>query len=153
MSAQENEALVRRLIDDGINGAFKQGDFTLIDEFIGPEYVSHNPNYPLSERGRGPEELKKVMVALTAAMPDSHQQIEDVVAGDDKVVVRSIIHGSGSADPSSEAPGRPFAMGAMEVFRVEDGKLVEHWIITDMLGMLQQVGAIPSPGQDAAGGA
>jgi len=148
MSTQENEALVRRLIDEGINDGFKRGDFTLIDEFIAPEYASHNPNYPLSERGRGPEELKKVMAAFAASMPDSHQTIEDVMSSGDKVFVRSTIRGTDSGAPGGPAPsGKAFTMAAMEVFRLADGKFAEHWIITDMLGMLQQIGAMPAPPQ------
>lgn len=148
MSTQENATLVRRLIEEGINGAFKDGDYALIDELIAPEYFSHNPNYPLSERGRGPEEVKKVMAAVGASMPDAHQTIEDVVARDDKVVVRSTIRGTDSSGSEGRPPsGKSFAMGAMEIFRVADGKLVEHWIITDVLGMLQQTGAIPGAPQ------
>ena len=44
------------------------------------------------------------------------------------------------------APGKTVRMTAIDILRFEDGKIAEHWIESDQLGMLQQLGAIPAPG-------
>ena len=43
--------------------------------------------------------------------------------------------------------GRRVTFRAIDIVRIADGKIVEHWAVTDNLALMQQIGAIPAPGQ------
>lgn len=145
MSTEENKALVRYWIDEALN----KGNLAVVDEFIPPGYVGHNPNHPLAGQPLGPEEVKEhVVTMLRTAFPDLHQSIEDLIAEGDKVVVRSTFRGTHQGLFAGRAPtGKRFEMTSIEIFRLADGKIAEHWINVDMLGMMQQLGALPAPAQ------
>jgi len=74
--------------------------------------------------------------------------VEDMIAEGDKVVTRYIAYGTPRGDVMGiPARGKTFTMTAIDILRFEDGKITEHWIESDQLGMLQQLGVIPAPGQ------
>ena len=141
--AEDNKALVRYWIEEVINN----GNLAVVDALCPPGYVGHNPHHPLKDRPAGPEEVKEHVVRmLRSAFPDLHQSIEDMIAEDDRVVVRSTFRGTHQGPFAGIAPtGRRLHMTAIEIFRVQDGKLPEHWINADYLGAMQQLGAIPVP--------
>jgi len=141
--AEENKALVRYWIEEAIN----KGKLAVVDEFVPRGYVGHNPNHPLAGQPVGPEEVKEhVVTMLRTAFPDLHQSIEEMIAEGDWVVVRSTFRGTHQGPFAGMAPtGKRVAMTAIEIFRLADDKMAEHWINADMLGMLQQLGAMPMP--------
>ena len=143
MSAEENKALVRYWIEEVIN----KGNLAVVDAMCPPGYVGHNPHHPLKDQPAGPEEVKEHVVrTLRTAFPDLQQSIEDMIAEGDKVVVRSTFRGTHQGPFAGIAPtGKRLSMTAIEIFRVKDGKLPEHWINADYLGAMQQLGAIPAP--------
>ena len=143
MSAEENKALVRYWIEEVIN----KGNLAVVDAMCPPGYVGHNPHHPLKDQPAGPEEVKEHVVRmLRTAFPDLQQSIEDMIAEGDKVVVRSTFRGTHQGPFAGIAPtGKRLSMTAIEIFRVKDGKIPEHWINADYLGAMQQLGAIPAP--------
>ena len=79
-------------------------------------------------------------------MPDLRIVIDDMIAEDDKVAVRYTIEGTHEGDLFAIPPtGRRVCIESFTVERVSDGKIREHWRITDSLDMMQQLGAIPTP--------
>ena len=143
MSTEDNKALVRYWIEEAIN----KGNLAVVDAMIPQGYVGHNPQHPLARKPVGPEEVKEhVVKMLRGAFPDLHQSVEEMIAEGDNVVVRGTFRGTHQGPFAGLAPtGKPFAMTAIEIFRVADGKLPEHWINADYLALLQQLGAIPTP--------
>ena len=88
------------------------------------------------------------MGAARVAFPDFHHTVEDLVAEGDKVVPRLTLRGTHQGDFQGLPPtGKQVTFSGINVMRLEDGKIVEHWSIGDTLGMLQQLGAIPAPVQ------
>ena len=83
-----------------------------------------------------------------SSIPDFHATIEDLIAEGDKVAARMIFGGTHTGGEFMGIPpsGRPFAFSATAIFRIEGGKIVEHWGDEDALGWLQQLGAMPAPG-------
>jgi steroid delta-isomerase-like uncharacterized protein len=84
--------------------------------------------------------------AITSAFPDIHHNIEDVVAeGADKVAIRMNVTGTHKGEfqgvPQS---GKKGSITSMDFFTIIDGKFVEHWVTADMMGLMQQIGAIPA---------
>jgi steroid delta-isomerase-like uncharacterized protein len=79
------------------------------------------------------------------AFPDVQLSIEDQVAEGDKVVTRWIGRGTHQGELMGVAPtGNQVRVDGMTISRIEDGKIIEEWEIYDALGMMQQLGAIPS---------
>ena len=140
MSAEENKAIVRRFWE-----VWEEDDFIeLIDEFLAPDYVNHSPGFP--DQPTGPEGVKAVVSMFRSGMPDLRVDILDMIAEGDKVAVRYTVEGTHEGDLFGVPPtGQRVSIESMTVERVSDGKIQEHWRVTDTLDMMQQLGAIPAP--------
>jgi predicted ester cyclase len=144
--SEANKAIVRRMIDEILNG---QGNLDVADELFAPEYVGHNPASP--QDTRGPEGVKGFASMFRSAFPDVHFSVEDQVAEGDKVVTRWRGSGTHRGDLFGIAPtGNRASFVGITINRIEGGKVAEEWQIFDALGMMQQLGAIPSPGEAQA---
>ncbi len=140
MSTEENKAVVRRLLD-----VWEQGNIDLIDELLAPDYVNHSPATP--EQPTGPEGLKGAVSMFRSAIPDLKMVVEDMIAEGDKVVLRYTLEGTHEGELFGIPPtGKRLSIKSIAVERVSDGKIREHWRVTDELGMMQQLGVIPEPG-------
>ena len=140
MSSEESKATMRRYFLD----AFEQGNIDLLDELLAPDYVNHTPATP--DLPTGPEGVKGVVTMFRSAMPDLRVLIEDMIAEGDKVATRYTLEGTHEGELFGVPPtGQRLSIESITVERVSDGKIIEHWRITDELGMMQQLGAIPAP--------
>jgi predicted ester cyclase len=80
-----------------------------------------------------------------AAFPDIHVAVEDVIANGDKVVVRLTFSGTHTGPLMGMPPtGKFVTITGIAIDRIQNGKIVEHWVNRDDLGMLQQLGMIPA---------
>ena len=143
---EENKAVVRREMEELFNHT---GNLDAADEIIGPDYVSYEPT---SGETRGIEGAKQFAATYRQAFPDLENTIEDMVAEGDKVVVR--FRGRGTHQGETEAFGPPtgkrMEITGITIKRLSEGKIVEAWTNFDALGMMQQLGLIPEPGQEEA---
>jgi steroid delta-isomerase-like uncharacterized protein len=139
MSAEESKAIVRRFW-----GVWEQGNIDLVDELLAPDYVNHSPGIP--DQPTGPEGVKAVVSMFRSGMPDLRVIVEDMIAEDDKVAVRYTLEGTHEGELFGLPPtGRRLSIKSITVERVSEGKIREHWRITDSLDMMQQLGVIPVP--------
>lgn len=77
-----------------------------------------------------------------------HFAIDDVVAEGDRVVVRWTNTGTHVGEFAGiPATGKPFSIVGIDIYRVSEGLLVEHWHVIDQLAMLGQLGLLPEPAQ------
>ena len=142
MSAEENKALLRRWGE-----LWNAGDAAAIAALVTPDYVRHDPNGP---EVRGPDAERQLVAMYRAAFPDLRFAIEHLVADEDLVVARYTIRGTHRGELLGIPPtGRPITLSAMELYRIRDGRVAEQWVALDTLGLLQQLGAVPAPGQAA----
>ena len=122
MSAEENMALARRIME-----ARATGDLDTLDELLAPDFVNHNRLLPGQEPGR--EGYKRAVSAFHAAFSNRRWLVEDQVAGGDKVVTRFTVqttHDRGEL--MGVAPtGTEVASMAIFIHRIEGGKIVEEW--------------------------
>lgn len=140
MSTEENKAIVRRFLE-----AFSNADLAVVDEMITPNVVNHTA---LAELRYGAEDFKRLTSLVKSVAPDQRWEIEDMIAEGDKVAVHCTWSGT-QQGPYLLAPatGKRFSVQHIHIFRLADGKIAEHLAIRDDLGMLQQLGVIPAPGQ------
>jgi steroid delta-isomerase-like uncharacterized protein len=90
---------------------------------------------------------RQAISAFLNAYPDSRFLIDDVIAEGDTVVIRHSLRGTHQAAFQDIPPtGKQVKVGGIATFRVVNGKIAETWLDADILGMLQQLGAIPAPG-------
>ena len=140
MSTEENKTLVRRFVNE-VQSAHK---LELIDELFSPDFVDHYAGSTPPYR----EGTKRFLTMIFTAFPNVSATIHEQTAAGDKVWTRKTFHGTHLGPFMGIPPtGKPIAVGVMDIFRIENGKIVEHWGISDMLGLMQQIGASPSPGQ------
>jgi steroid delta-isomerase-like uncharacterized protein len=133
---EENKALVRRAFE---NLSTVVGDH---ERLYGDDWVGHFPGMPPLDAD-GHEMYSKVM---QTAFPDLEREIGDMVAEGDRVVVRWTAKGTHLGDFNGIPPtGKTATSSGITIFRVAGGRIVEEWAESDMLGLLQQVGAIPGP--------
>jgi steroid delta-isomerase-like uncharacterized protein len=138
MSAEENKAILRRYFEE----AWNQGHLAVLDELVAPTYVNHDPAVP--GLPPGPAGLKPIIAGFRAAFPDLQITIDDQVAEGDKVATRYTMRGTNVGEFMGRPPtGRQISVGGMQIERVVDGQIVEHWRKSDDLGMMQQLGAVP----------
>ena len=132
MSIEENKAVVRRLMTE-----IERGNLASIDELIAPDFVFHNPSDP--SVGGGPEGYRR-WLAQRGSPGNDRITIEDQLAEGDKVATRFTVHGTHAET------GKPVTVTVIAIDQLQDGRLVGHWDEADVLGMLQQIGAIPASG-------
>jgi len=137
MTAQENKALVKRLMEELWNA----GNPEMADQFYAADYVRHGPHAepPI----RGSEGLKQFARMYLSAVPDLHHEIEDQFAREDSVVSRATARGTHLGEMMGLAPtGKPIEFGMFIQHRIQGGKIAEEWIVYDLHAILQQVGAL-----------
>lgn len=140
MSTEQNKALVRQFIEEILN----QGNLSLMDELVADGYIEHEEMPPGVPRGR--EGAALLMSMLRSAFPDFKATIDDIIAEGDKVVIRMTWNGAQKGEFMGIPPdGKRISVSVIDIFRITEGKIVEHWGLLDMMGMMQQLDAMPIP--------
>lgn len=139
MSLEENKALVRRFVEEVQN----QHNLAAIDELLSPDFVDHSASSDLPGR----EGVKRWFAMMFAAFPDMHFTIQQQVAEGDRVATFKTFHGTHEGPFMGIPPsGKAVQIAVIDILTVANGRLVEHWSVGDFLGLMRQIGAIPTPG-------
>jgi steroid delta-isomerase-like uncharacterized protein len=137
----ENAQVIDRINED----AFNRGKVDVLDELVADSFVEHDP-MPGTPGDR--EGFKSMIRSLREAFPDFHAETEDQIVAGDKVVERWSCTGTHEGEFMGIPPThRQIEIHGMDISRLEDGRLVEHWTQVDMMSMLQQLGALPAQAQ------
>lgn len=143
MTTQDNAATVRELIERVLN----EGDIGFAEKVLSESYVESSPMPGGTADKAGAIAMFNMMRKQT---PDMHIDIEDVISSGNKVAVRSTMTGTDTEGmmPGMPATGKPFSMGAIDVFTFDDGGMnTEHYGVYDIAGTMTQLGLMPSPPQ------
>lgn len=130
MGTAENKDIVRRLYEEVVNNH----NVDALNNYFTPDYVNHkNPG--------GLEGTRQLFLTLFEAFPDVRVSIDSIGAEGDRVWVRITMRGT-QQGPFMGVPatGKTFAAATVNEVRIQDGKLVEEWGVTDTLSMWQQLG-------------
>jgi predicted ester cyclase len=134
MQAKET---VRRFVDEYQTGA----DPRAFEDLLHRDVTDHSRPAGVAP---GSEGVRQQFEALRAAFPDFRATILDQIAEGDKVVTRKVFTGTHlGAFQGIEPTGRQVEIHLIDIVRVVDGKIVEHWNCVDRLGLLAQLGAMP----------
>jgi steroid delta-isomerase-like uncharacterized protein len=139
MGAAENRALIQRFYDEGWNA----NDLDVYNELVTEDFVDHQA---IPGMAPGREGFKGLNAMFRAAFPDVRVDVDQIVAEGDKVACRWTSTGTHEGDLFGiPATGKQVKVTATVWYRVEDGKLAEGWINRDDVGLMRQLGVIPSP--------
>ena len=119
----------------------------VIDSLFAPELLVHYPHRTLDFAA-----VKASFTRPAREFTEARTVVEDIIAEGDRVVTRErleAVHGGTLRTPLGELPptGKPVDISRIVIRRFRDGKIAEVWVVSDQLGLLQQVGAIPTPDQ------
>jgi predicted ester cyclase len=142
VTAEQNRANIIRFYEDGWN----KGDHSVYEEMVAPDFVDHQAVPGMAE---GREGFKMLQVIFKGAFPDLHMVVEDIIAQPDKVACRWRGTGTQTGELFGIPPtGKSVNVTATVIYKVgPDGKWTEGWINRDDLGMMRQLGVIPTPGE------
>jgi steroid delta-isomerase-like uncharacterized protein len=133
-----NATTVRRIFDEALNGR----RLDLLDELLSADYVNHDMPAPVP----GPEGMRQVLGMFLAAFPDMRVQLHHVVADGDLVCTHGTFTGTQREEfMGVPASGNAVSIDYLDLWRMVDGKGAENWVRLDMLGLMQQIGALPTP--------
>jgi steroid delta-isomerase-like uncharacterized protein len=148
MSVTENIALSRRVFEELWNA----GNLDAANQIFAADTIGHDPAAPEIHDVEG---FRQLVSMYRAAFPDLHFTIDDIVGVDDKVFVRWTTTGTHTGAPLQGMPatGKRATVTGMIIDRFVSGKIQESWANWDTLGLLQQLGAIPTfaPASASAG--
>ncbi len=132
---KKNEQLVRAYFEE----VWNKGNLELLDSLMGPEYVNHTPS--VSSGKNGVTELKTIVASFRSAFPDLHFKINDLVVTKTKVAARVQMSGT-QRDSLFDLPptNRKVVVNQINIEEIRNGKLVDHWRVTDELGVMKQLG-------------
>src|SRR6266487_1421972 len=136
MTLEQNKKLVRRFYEE----VWINGNLEVAEEVFAPNYRRHDlrPGNPTSS----PEGQKRIAADFRAAFPDLRMQIDLMVAEGDFVVARWTTEGTNTGPWGNIPPtGKHTKFSGVNIFRIENGKVVEIWNHRDDLGVMQQLGA------------
>jgi steroid delta-isomerase-like uncharacterized protein len=133
--SHSNEVTMRRYIEEVVNN----GNLSLLDEIIHPDYVFRSPAQEL----HGLDNLRSLFSTYRSAFPDLHVEIEELVAGGDKAVIRFNLSGTHEGDLMGiEATGKPVKINGMTLSRFDNGRVIDEWELLDQFDLYQQLGLV-----------
>jgi steroid delta-isomerase-like uncharacterized protein len=140
MSLEEKKAVVYRLNDE----IWNQKNADAVDEIFAPDIVIYRSGRPVIQ---GTEILRQWVANFARnTWGDSRATIDEIVTEGDLVVTRWTVQGTHAGEWRGIAPtGKPVTITGMAFHRVVDGKIMELWAEEDWLGVMQQIGALPTP--------
>jgi predicted ester cyclase len=133
------EAIVRELITRGFNG----GDLSVLDEVLDSAYVEHEvlaPDVPPTGAA-----VREIIVSLRTGFPDLYLAIEEIDTVNDRVWFRMRATGTHLGPFLGSPPtGRKLSVDVMDLVKIRNGRIVEHWGVPDNLSAMAQLGLLPS---------
>ena len=136
--SEENKALVNAFI----KGIFQDKDLSVVDKYVDPSFVDHDM---MPGQGPGIDGVKQVLGGYLTAFPDLSINVDLMISEGDMVVSRLTFQGTNTGEMMGmPATNKKATFTAMDAARVANGKIVEHWGNEDSLGMMKQLGVIPT---------
>lgn len=132
--------IVRRFLDDAVAGK----DDDVAREMLSEDYLRHDDTIDSDERG--PEPFLEMMHQIYEGFPDMDLTYGEMIGEGDLIAFEGVMSGTHEGEfMGIEATGKPISVRGNAMHRVSDGQIVESWATWDMLGLMQQIGAIEPP--------
>jgi 4-oxalocrotonate tautomerase family enzyme len=134
----------RRYWERWFDELWNKKNYDIVYEYVAPVFTAHGAGG--QDIKQGPEGPRDMVKAWHAAMPDGHMTIDDIIVEGDLSTIRMTWEATHTGQFGNIPPsGKRIKVTSTGIDRVVNGKITEGWGELDMLGMLQQMGAIPKP--------
>jgi len=134
---ERNKSVIRRFVDEVQN----KKNWDAYDELNDPEFLNHSAPPGMTDR----EGSKQYLGGFLNGFPDCQFAIDDMIAEGDQVVTKKTFTGTHEGDFAGIAPtGKRVTLQFVDIMRVRDGRIIEHWLSMDQLSFMQQLGVIPT---------
>lgn len=141
MSTEDNKAIVRRF-QEGMLEAMRTGHLDSLQDTVDPDCVFDMPGMPSTVEG-----MRQMIPAFHIAFPDMNVTLGELIAEGDKVAYRLTVMGTHTGEfMGIPATGKRVTFTETHIDQVANGKIVRHDGDTDQLGLLQQLGVVPTMG-------
>ena len=135
-SPEQNKQVVRQVFE-----FYNQQDIEKAEKLFSPKHIFHFPGAPPMDWNSH----KQFIVGLSKAFPDLHFKVEDILAEGDKVAYRLTVSGTHKGEFQGIPPtNKKVSFTSTGISNIVDGKVAEDWVDADTMGLMQQIGAIPS---------
>jgi steroid delta-isomerase-like uncharacterized protein len=135
MSALEKN---KRVVETLCKTVFQKHDFSKLDEIMRDDYIQHNEDTPQGKAG-----FKQFFEQMFKAMPDFSYTMKKIIAEGDTVMMYSTTTATHKSEwLGNPATGNKLNFDVVDIFRIENGKIAEHWDVADTLKLFTQVGKI-----------
>jgi len=135
---ERNKELVHRMNEE----VWNKGNLEILDELFSPDVVRHF--LPDGSETNGLDQLRDSVGSHRKAFPDWAEQIQRIVAEGDLVATHFTSTGTNDGSFLGNPPtGKQIHINEMSIYRIVDGKIVEQWLIPDLLSLRQQLGLVP----------
>lgn len=136
---KENKGIVREFVERVQNGH----DINAIDKLFASSFIDHYASPGIQPNREG---AKQFFTMFFNAFPDVHVTIHDQIAEGNQVVTRKTFRGTHKGEFMGMLPtGKQVTFGVIDIMRISEDKIVEHWAEGNLLGLMQQLGVVPSP--------
>ncbi|HEX2767931.1 MAG TPA: ester cyclase [Geobacteraceae bacterium] len=136
--AQNSADNNKKIIGAFAESVFVKKDLSAVDRYMRSDYIQHNPLVKQGASG-----FKEFFSAWFASVPDWRYSLQKIVADESEVWVYGTYAGTLEKEwLGVSASGQKYAFDAVDIFRLEEGKLAEHWDVMDIYGLFKQLGAI-----------
>jgi steroid delta-isomerase-like uncharacterized protein len=136
MTAEQNKEIVRRFVEE----AQTRHNLAAVDEYLSPDFCDHcvPPGLPPTREG-----VKMQFGMFFSALPDLRAIIHTQVADDNTVVTRKTLRGTHQGELFGvPATGKTVDIEVIDILRLRDGQITDHWNQVDRLGLMQQLGVL-----------
>ena len=135
----DSKTIVQQLLEDPW-----KCNWGVIDEYLAPGYIGHDPSQP--QPIRGIDGLKANFQQYIDAFTGAHITVIEQIAEDDVIASRWTASGTHTGEIAGIAPtGKDVTISGITISKLEGGRVIEEWVNWDTFGMLVQLGAIPMP--------
>jgi predicted ester cyclase/ketosteroid isomerase-like protein len=142
-TTDEHRALFTRWFEE----LWNKKNYAITQELVDPEFTAHGAGG--QDIKQGPAGVAEMVRTWHKAFPDGHMDMDDIITEGEYSVIRMTFRGTHLGEFYGNAPsGKQVKVTSIGIDRVVGGKITEGWGELDMLGMMQQIGAIPAPGQE-----
>lgn len=132
---ERNKALIRRMNEE----IWNKGNLEMVDEIFSADFVQHF--LPDGSETKGLDELRDHVGNHRQAFPDWAEEIRLIVAEGDFVAIQFTSTGTNTGSFLGNPPtGKQIRINEMSIFRIESGKIVEQWLLPDLISLNQQLG-------------
>jgi predicted ester cyclase len=132
---ERSKAVIRRFVEEVQN----EKNWDVYDELNDPDFFNHSAPPGMTDR----EGSKQYLGGFLNGFPDSHFTIDDMIAEGDQVVTKKTFRGMHTGDFAGIPPtGKEVTLQFVDIMRVRDGRITEHWLCMDQLSFMQQLGVV-----------